>query len=294
MLEVNLNDNARIMLAQSHSLAFFHTSPLLLNTASTLYQLSTQPLLQKPRDALRRTLQPHPCIACAARSVSREQAAGSRQCTSSLFSANAPSTVDATSLPHAKPSFTPSDLARNVAASMGSALLLLLCVSGGLSPLLTAAQPCEAYGLTSAGRLDKCRGDDACVSTSSVGNPSKFGPPWSFQPETDDGDVAWESLKEAVRECKDHGEIVEESDGPALYYLHAEFPSFLGKGVDDVEFKLNKEERLVTYRSSAREPFYIYPLQTPINTDKNKTRLADIRLQLGWVELAGYDLYGRD
>lgn len=126
-----------------------------------------------------------------------------------------------------------------------------------------------------------------------MGNPSKFGPPWSYQPETDDADVAWASLKEAVAASKDKGQIVEVSDGPGEYYLRAEFPSSF-KGTDDVEFRLMKKDSLVTYRSASREAIFLYPLQTPINTDKNKTRLLDIRQALGWEEFAGFNVFGAE
>lgn len=149
--------------------------------------------------------------------------------------------------------------------------------------------PTQAYGLE-AGRLAKCRGDNPCISTSSVGNPSKFGPPWSYQPQTDSPDLAWQSLKSAILSIKDKGVIVESIDGPNTYYLRAEFPS-TWKGTDDVEFRLITSDALVTYRSASREAIFIYPLQTPINTNKNKNRLEEIRNALGWEEFAGDQLY---
>lgn len=149
----------------------------------------------------------------------------------------------------------------------------------------------EAVGLEK-GRLEKCRGDVPCISTTSVGNPSKFGPPWSYRPQTDDADTAWQALKVAVGANVDGGTIVEVSDGPKEYYLHAEFPS-TWRGIDDVEFRLVKGDALVTYRSASREAIFIYPLQTPINTNKNKNRLEEIRRSLGWEEFAGEELYER-
>lgn len=145
-----------------------------------------------------------------------------------------------------------------------------------------------AYGMAS-GRLEKCRGDIPCVSTTSVGNPSKFGPPWSYQPETDNADTAWTSLKHALTENQDKGTIVESIDGPDEYYLRAEFPSSV-RGIDDVEFRLMKKDALVTYRSAAREAIFIYPLQTPIDFGKNKNRLLDIRTTLGWEEFSGFNV----
>lgn len=145
----------------------------------------------------------------------------------------------------------------------------------------------DAYGLEK-GRLQKCIGDQPCVSSTSVGNPSKFGPPWTFEPETDDAGIAWDSLKRALLAHKDAGRIVELWEDADICYLRAEFPSFL-RGVDDVEMRLIKKDKLVTYRSSARDPIYLYPIQTPLNNDGNRTRLADIRTALGWAELGGDD-----
>lgn len=76
-----------------------------------------------------------------------------------------------------------------------------------------------------------------------------------------------------------------------IYYLRAEFPSAF-RGTDDVEFRLIKDEALVTYRSASREAIFVYPLQTPINTNKNRNRLVDIRRALGWEEFSGFNLFG--
>lgn len=148
-----------------------------------------------------------------------------------------------------------------------------------------------AYGLEN-GRLGKCRGDAPCISTTSVGNPSKFGAPWSYQPETSDAVAAWSSLKMAITTLvPERGTIVEAVDGPREFYLRAEFVGTWGKGVDDVEFRLLERDALVTYRSASREAIYVYPIQAPINTNKNKKRLEAIRAKLGWEELAGSDMY---
>lgn len=151
----------------------------------------------------------------------------------------------------------------------------------------------DAYGLES-GRMAKCRGDAPCVSTTSVSNPSKFGPPWSYQPQTGSATEAWASLKETLSNLEtDKGVIVESIDGPSEYYLRAEFHwSFLTwKGTDDVEFRLIEKDSLVSYRSASRDAIYVYPIQAPVNTDQNKKRLEMIRSSLGWEEFAGNELY---
>lgn len=169
-------------------------------------------------------------------------------------------------------------------------LLQTFLLGAAAAATIANAHTASAYGLFD-GRLEKCRGDVPCISTSSVGNPSKFGPPWSFQPQTGDPDTAWASLKQAIEKSRDGGKIVEESEGPNAYYLHAEFPSAF-RGIDDVEFRLIKNDALVTYRSASREAIFVYPLQTPINTNKNRNRLLDIRRELGWEEFSGYNIFG--
>jgi hypothetical protein len=125
---------------------------------------------------------------------------------------------------------------RNVASpcmKVGSPLLLGMVTAAAAAVLLTAPSGACAYGLTSAGRVEKCRGDEACISTSSVSNPSKFGPPWTFAPQTSDPAEAWVALKNAVESNPDHGRIVECLNGPDVFYLRAEFPSF-PKGIEYV------------------------------------------------------------
>jgi hypothetical protein len=118
-------------------------------------------------------------------------------------------------------------VARRAAASVAAAALLAS----------STTYATLATGLDSAGRLDKCRGDEACISPSSVGNPSKFGPPWTFEPQTSDVLAAWAALKESVLANKDKGTIVEASDGPSSFYLRAEFPSSFGRGTEYVPIR---------------------------------------------------------
>lgn len=161
--------------------------------------------------------------------------------------------------------------------------VLASAATAALVALLLTTAPAPTFA---APRLEKCAGDSACVSTSSVNNPSKFAPPWTYETATSSADQAWASLKAAVSSSPDNGVIVDASDGPDDYYLRAEFPSYL-RGTDDVEFRLMSNDSLVTVRSCSREAIFIYPIQAPINTGKNKTRLEAIRTSLGWPQLDG-------
>lgn len=198
-----------------------------------------------------------------------------------ILPCNAPSVAPSTKRQRVRCALTPpraADAAWRRVATAGAA--------AALAAALLSPAPGGAYGLVN-GRLEKCRGDDACISTSSVGNPSKFGAPWTWQTETSDASAAWQSLIAAVEANRDGGTIMEMEEGPKIAYLRAEFPSW-PRGIDDVEFRMVKSDSIVTYRSSAREPVYVYPIQTPLNNDHNRARLLEIRTALGWEELTGF------
>jgi len=110
--------------------------------------------------------------------------------------------------------------------------------------------------------------------------------PWTYLPQTSDANIAWDSLKHAIKELPECT-IVELDE--TTRYIHAEFPAFLPNRIDDVEFRLNEKEELVFFKSATRgDPVYVYPIIQPVGDfGKNQKRLEAIRQDLGWGEIGG-------
>ncbi|GMI18310.1 hypothetical protein TrLO_g8653 [Triparma laevis f. longispina] len=128
------------------------------------------------------------------------------------------------------------------------------------------------------------------ISTSSIRNPSKFSPPWSYSSATSNPDIAWLSLITEINSLSDSQILVNTKTNPeaTYYYLHATVPTSFPplNSLDDLEFILRPSDNLVLYRSSTRTSVFVYPLQQQVgDKDTNIKRLEGIRKNLNWSEL---------
>ena len=95
------------------------------------------------------------------------------------------------------------------------------------------------------GKLQPCPSSPNCVcSHTALTDPQHAIEPLSF---TGSEDEAWAALSKIVKASDNTTVVTEEGD-----YLYAEFKTSLMGFVDDVEFALNRNEKLIHVRSASR------------------------------------------
>jgi len=92
-------------------------------------------------------------------------------------------------------------------------------------------------------RLAPCPRSPNCVSSQAEDEGHRAAP-LAF---ADKPEQAWERLKEVLADFP-RTRVVEEGDG----YLHAECTTLLFRFVDDVEFLLDREAKVIHFRSASR------------------------------------------
>ncbi|MDH3328314.1 MAG: DUF1499 domain-containing protein [Desulfobulbaceae bacterium] len=118
-------------------------------------------------------------------------------------------------------------------------LILLLLIPAALS-IFSRFQQTET-GLVS-GRLRKCPDTPNCITSEDRNHPSFAEPVFLNTPP----EVVWKKVDQTVRDMG--GTIVMKSET----YLHAIFVSPLFRFVDDLELRLDREEKTIHFRSSSR------------------------------------------
>jgi uncharacterized protein (DUF1499 family) len=145
--------------------------------------------------------------------------------------------------------------------SFGRTLLPMLFLMG-LQALSDSAAAGSDNFLSHSDRLAPCPSSPNCVSSLAEGVYHAIPPiPYSGSRET-----VLEQLKTVLHKMKRSRLITVSPD-----YLHAEFRTFLGF-VDDVEFHIDQEQRLIHIRSASRIGYWDFGV--------NRRRLETIRAEL--------------
>lgn len=122
---------------------------------------------------------------------------------------------------------------------------------------------CRILGLDKDGRLQGCRANENCVSTSAKA-ARKYSSPWRFSVNSGISvESAWERLTDAVAS---EGLRTLRKDPSAHYLLAAEkdVPKQPSGASLFYEFLLKEEDELVLYRGFVDKTVFLYPLQQPV------------------------------
>mmetsp|Transcript_652 Transcript_652/g.1470 ORF Transcript_652/g.1470 Transcript_652/m.1470 type:complete len:150 (+) Transcript_652:400-849(+) len=136
------------------------------------------------------------------------------------------------------------------------------------------AESTAAKGV-SKGRLFPCPQNGACLSSSSSNQPSKYIAPWRYEGTSDE--AATKLLDYAN---KSSSLMVVAHDGD---YVWLAYEGGALKGKVDLEFKLRKDDQIVTLRAASRRSTQVYAFSAP--SADLKALLTGIRQDLGWEDL---------
>lgn len=123
-----------------------------------------------------------------------------------------------------------------------SSLVVGSIATAGLAVISCSSKPPADIGLNSDGKLRLPPSSPNCACSEYKDNKS-YVAPFSFE---DDENEAWARLKQAV--VDEGGKIQEESKD----YRWFTFTTLLFRFVDDVEFRLDRQAKLIHVRSASR------------------------------------------
>lgn len=136
------------------------------------------------------------------------------------------------------------------------------------------------YGLQE-GRLRKCKTISNCISTSSINSVEKYGRPWVF---SKPGEEEFQQLVGAIK-ADPFLKLVEQD--ATKQYLHIEAKSaFPPDGIDDYEFLVNNDDKIISYRGNSRTPVKLGGSQIVGDAGVIRNRLSSIQRKLNVREMA--------
>uniref|UniRef100_A0A7S0BML9 Uncharacterized protein n=1 Tax=Rhodosorus marinus TaxID=101924 RepID=A0A7S0BML9_9RHOD len=152
----------------------------------------------------------------------------------------------------------------------GSALSIAVIIVG--FPAIAESSAAKGVG---KGRLFPCPQTGACLSSSSSNQPSKYIAPWSYEGTSDE---ATSKLLDYANKSSSLKVVAHDGDYVWLVYEGGAL-----KGEVDIEFKLRKDDQIVTIRAASRRTTQIYAFSAP--SADLKALLAGVRQDLGWEDL---------
>jgi len=176
----------------------------------------------------------------------------------------------------------------NISAIKINVIKKALCSAGIYGSIITSiphlsyanseiSQP-QIFGLKKD-RLLPCKTLSNCFSTSSISSIEKYLPPWTF---SDSPTEEYEKLLKIIND--DKYLQLSESDTQKLY-IHATAKSAVPPtGIDDLEFLINSNDKIITYRSNSRD-LLMAGVQLVGDGGSNRNRLESIKRKLGVTDM---------
>lgn len=162
--------------------------------------------------------------------------------------------------------------------NLGTGVLSVALLTGNC--LSSNADDALDFGLKNGGLL-KCKTKSNCISTSSINSVEKYGRPWVY---ADSSDKEFQQLLNIVQ--SDPYLKLAEMD-PEKKYIHITAKSaFPPDGIDDFEFIVNDQDKIISYRGNSRTTVSIGGSEVVGDAGALKNRLSTIQRKLQVREMA--------